>query len=47
MTLIAEAPTAIHVGASDLPWVDIGDGRSLAPTWIAVGASAMRVMPQR
>jgi len=24
MTLINEAPTAVHVGADDLPWADIG-----------------------
>jgi quercetin dioxygenase-like cupin family protein len=29
MTMTAETPTAIHVGADDLPWVDIGDGSKL------------------
>jgi 2,4'-dihydroxyacetophenone dioxygenase len=29
MTLTAETPTAIHVGADDLPFVDIGDGSKL------------------
>jgi quercetin dioxygenase-like cupin family protein len=29
MTAIHEAPTAVHVGADDLPWVDIGDGAKL------------------
>jgi 2,4'-dihydroxyacetophenone dioxygenase len=29
MTMTAKAPTAIHVGAGDLPWVDIGDGSKL------------------
>ena len=28
MTL-TEIPTAVHVGADDLPWVDIGDGSKL------------------
>jgi 2,4'-dihydroxyacetophenone dioxygenase len=30
MTLISEqAPTAVHIGADELPWVDIGDGSKL------------------
>ena len=29
MTLIEERPVAIHIGADDLPWVDIGDGSKL------------------
>ncbi|MCI3948851.1 MAG: cupin [Acidimicrobiales bacterium] len=29
MTLTGERPVAIHIGADDLPWVDIGDGSKL------------------
>jgi len=29
MTLIEERPVAVHIGADDLPWVDIGDGSKL------------------
>ena len=29
MTITAGAPTAIHIGADELPWVDIGDGSKL------------------
>ena len=29
MTLTSERPAAIHIGADDLPWVDIGDGSRL------------------
>jgi len=29
MTITAETPTAIHIGADELPWVDIGDGSKL------------------
>ena len=29
MTLTADKPLAIHIGADDLPWVDIGDGSKL------------------
>jgi len=29
MTLTANAPTAVHIGADDLPFVDIGDGSKL------------------
>jgi 2,4'-dihydroxyacetophenone dioxygenase len=29
MTLIEERPIAVHIGADDLPWVDIGDGSKL------------------
>src|SRR2546423_14516157 len=29
MTITNEAPTAVHVGADDLPFVDIGDGSLL------------------
>jgi 2,4'-dihydroxyacetophenone dioxygenase len=29
MTMIESAPAAIHVGAADLPFVDIGDGSKL------------------
>jgi quercetin dioxygenase-like cupin family protein len=29
MTMIEQAPTAIHVGAEELPWADIGDGSKL------------------
>jgi len=26
---MTEIPTAVHIGADDLPWVDIGDGSKL------------------
>jgi len=29
MTLTNQIPTAVHIGADDLPWVDIGDGNKL------------------
>jgi len=29
MTLTEERPVAVHIGADDLPWVDIGDGSKL------------------
>jgi 2,4'-dihydroxyacetophenone dioxygenase len=29
MTLMEERPVAVHIGADDLPWVDIGDGSKL------------------
>jgi len=29
MTLIEERPAAVHIGADDLPWVDIGDGSKM------------------
>ena len=29
MALIDSAPTAVHVGAAELPWVDIGEGSKL------------------
>jgi 2,4'-dihydroxyacetophenone dioxygenase len=29
MALIDSAPTAVHVGADELPWVDIGEGSKL------------------
>ena len=29
MTVIANAPTAVHIGADELPFVDIGDGSKL------------------
>jgi 2,4'-dihydroxyacetophenone dioxygenase len=29
MTLIEERPVAVHIGADDLPWVDIGDGSKM------------------
>ena len=29
MTLIENEPTAVHIGAGDLPYVDIGDGAKL------------------
>jgi 2,4'-dihydroxyacetophenone dioxygenase len=29
MTLIEDRPVAVHIGADDLPWVDIGDGSKL------------------
>jgi 2,4'-dihydroxyacetophenone dioxygenase len=29
MTITNTIPTAVHVGADDLPWVDIGDGSKL------------------
>jgi quercetin dioxygenase-like cupin family protein len=29
MTTIHEAPTAVHLGADELPWVDIGEGAKL------------------
>jgi len=29
MTVVANAPTAVHVGADELPFVDIGDGSKL------------------
>jgi 2,4'-dihydroxyacetophenone dioxygenase len=29
MTLTSDRPAAVHVGADDLPWVDIGDGSKL------------------
>ena len=29
MTLMEERPVAVHIGADDLPWVDIGDGSKM------------------
>jgi 2,4'-dihydroxyacetophenone dioxygenase len=29
MTMLNEAPTAVHIGADELPFVDIGDGSKL------------------
>ena len=29
MTMIETAPSAVHIGADDLPFVDIGDGNKL------------------
>ena len=29
MTLTENAPTAVHIGADELPFVDIGDGNKL------------------
>ena len=29
MKLMEERPVAVHIGADDLPWVDIGDGSKL------------------
>src|SRR2546422_4097904 len=29
MALVNEIPTAVHIGADDLPWADIGDGSKL------------------
>jgi hypothetical protein len=29
MTLTSEMPTAVHVGADELPWADIGGGSKL------------------
>jgi quercetin dioxygenase-like cupin family protein len=29
MSLAQEAPTAVHIGANELPWAEIGDGNKL------------------
>ena len=29
MTITNQVPTAVHIGADDLPWADIGDGNKL------------------
>ncbi|MCU1394303.1 MAG: Cupin 2 conserved barrel domain protein [Ilumatobacteraceae bacterium] len=29
MTIVEHAPEAVHIGASDLPWVEIGNGNKL------------------
>ena len=38
MTMIQEAPTAIHRGEDDLPWVDLGEGIELKVLQVNVNA---------